>query len=62
MRDVKIFGELTNTLIQDILKDLSSEYLMDPSDLPLNGVILSVGACRPLVARHVHAHNVQVLW
>lgn len=38
-----------------------SEYLTNPSDLPVNGVVVGVGARRPLVARHVHTHDVQML-
>lgn len=35
---------------------------MDSFDLPLNGIIIYVGACCPLMARHVHTHNVQMFW
>lgn len=42
--------------------DSISEYLTNPSDLPVNGVVIGVGACRPLVAGHVHTHDVQMLW
>lgn len=34
---------------------------MDSPDLALNGIIISVGAGCPLVTRHVHTHNVQML-
>lgn len=41
---------------------LCSVYLMDPPDLPLDRIILCVGACCSLMAGHVHTHNVQMLW
>lgn len=42
--------------------DSISEYLANPSDLPVNGVVIGVGARRPLMAWHVHTHDVQMLW
>lgn len=42
--------------------DSISEYLTNPSDLPVNGVVIGVDARRPLVAGHVHTHDVQMLW
>lgn len=35
---------------------------MNPSNLPLDGIVLGVGARRPFMTRHVHTHDVQMLW
>lgn len=44
------------------MSDHISEYLVNSSNLPLNGIVLCVGACRPFMTGHVHAHDVQMLW
>lgn len=37
-------------------------YLVYSLSLPTNGVIIQVRAGRALVPRHVHTHQVKVLW